>query len=68
MRLIGCSHKPNKSKNQVQDDQELTVSETESDEPSKPKKDEKDQGLSESQSTACFGRKESKPKNKRIQK
>ena len=40
MRIIGCSHKQNESKNKIQGNPEITVSETESDESDKPKKDE----------------------------
>lgn len=48
MRVIGCSHKPNESKKQIQNDQEITDSETESEDSDEPNKDKKDEECPES--------------------
>ena len=48
MRVIGCSHKSDESKKQIQNNPEIIISETESEDLDEPKKDENDEECLES--------------------
>ena len=48
MRLLGCSHKQDKYKKEIQNNTEIIVSETESEDLDEPKKDENDEECLES--------------------